>query len=210
LRIRGEKGLPALEGLQFLSCVAAIRDSLGERRWHYAWNADRQNGQIDGLRVEVKYDSPERDQIKDVLEMKVPPPDSVEAEPMRIESDLDNVQTEAEMEGFLTLLWRYSDFLVDLRVRNPQVNQRGFTTLSGGAFLTFVTGSRRHLALALERASFNSVPTVAIGRVLGLLQDQTIPYRLPPRDHEEAVNAARIHHLASCTFSSSFYPFAQG
>ena len=209
LRVRGERGLPALDGLQFISCIAAIRDSLGERRWHYSWNPDPRNEQYDGLRVEVDYDCPERDQIKDGLEMKIPPPDSVVAEPLRFESDLDSVQTEGEMDAFLTLLWRYSDFLADLRIRNPQVSQRAFASLSGGAFLTFVTGSRRHLDLAMERASFHSVPKVALSRVLSSLQGSSMPYRIPPRDHEEAVNAARIHHLAGCTFGSSFYPFSQ-
>ena len=210
LRVRGDRGMPALDSLQFLGCIAAIRDSLGDRRWHYVWKADRQNEQYDGLRVEVPYKSPEREQVKELLEMRVPPPDAVVAEPMHIEADLDNVQSESEMEAFLTLLWRYSDFLADLRMRNPQVNQRGFVSLSGGAFLTFVTGSRRHLDIAMERYGFNSVPTVPFGRVLGLLQGSPMPYRLPPRDHEEAVNAARVHHLSACTFASGFYPFAQG
>ena len=210
LRIRGDRGMPALDGLQFLSCIAGIREALGDRRWHYAWRPDRKNGIYDGLRIEVPYGSPERDEVKELLEMRIPPPDTVIAEPMRVEADLDNVQDELEMDAFLTLLWRHSEFITDLRVRNSQVKQRGFINLTGGAFLAFVTGSRRHLDIAMEREGFNSVPTVGVGRVLSLLQGAPIPYRIPPRDHEEAVNAARIHHLAGCTFASGFYPFAQG
>jgi hypothetical protein len=209
LRIRGDRGMPALDSLQFLSCISGIRESLGDRRWHYVSKPDRNNGLYDGLRVEVPFRGPGQDRVKELLEMKIPPPDSVVAEPMHLAADLDGIQDEAEMDAFLTLLWRHSEFIADLRARNPHVTLGGFMNLTGGAFLAFVTGSRRHLDIAMEREGFHSVPTVGMGRLLSLLQGAPIPYRIPPRDHEEAVSAARIHHLAGCTFASGFYPFTQ-
>ncbi len=209
VRISGERGLPGIDGLQFLSCVAAVRDRIGDVRWHFRWISDSRRSSCDGLRLELPYGSPELGSFLKELETRVPPPDSVSAEPMRLEVDLDPIQNEDEADTCLTLLWRYSEFLADLRVRNQQLTLEQFHGLSPGAFLMFVTGDRRHLATALEEQSVGTVPVVPLSRVMDTLRTEPMPYRLPPRNRAEAVSAARIHHLAGCTFASEYYPFTR-
>lgn len=208
VRVRGDTGMPSINGLQFLSCLAAVRERIGDVRWHYRWVADERGRSVDGLRIEVAYDSPERQKVVREVELRVPPPDGLLAEPAHWTADLDSVQEPEEIEETLNRLWRWSDFLADLRIRNPRATVRSFTYLTSGAFLFFITGDRRHLDRGLEANGFGSVPPVSLGRVVELVRAGPTPYRVPPRDRAEAVNAARIHHLAACTFASEFYPFS--
>ncbi|MFQ5889320.1 MAG: hypothetical protein ACE5JR_04625 [Gemmatimonadota bacterium] len=207
IRVQGDRGMPSINGLQFLSCLAAVRDTIGDRRWHYRWVPYEMGRSVDGLRVEIPYDSKERHRLVREVEFRVPPPDGLLAEPVRWTTDLDGVQSAEEVEDCLTLLWRWSDFLADLRIRNPRASVRSFTFLTSGAFLFFVTGDRRHLDRALESNAFSSVPPVSMGRVVELVRAEPMPYRVPPSDRSDAVNGARIHHLAACTFAAAFYPF---
>jgi hypothetical protein len=209
VRIRGERGVPTIDGADLLRCVGSVRDVLGEARWHHRWVVDKADGSGDGLRVEFPFGSPQATNLLRALESRVPPPDAVVAEPVRMETDLDPVQTEEERDACLTLLWRYSEFLADLQSRNPHLSVRHLQALTPGAFLTFVTGDRRHLETVMEQQSASTIPVVSLGRVIELVRGQPMPYRVPPRDHLEAVNAARIHHLAGCTFANQYYPYAR-
>ncbi len=145
--------------------------------------------------------------VVQALESKIPPPDTLYAEPLSQEMDLDDVQTNEEMEFCLEMLWRYSEYLADLRGRNPSLTVSGIRDLTPGAFLTFVTGDRRHLESAMDEQGVRSVPTVAFGRAFGLIREAGLRYQAPPRDRDDACSAARIHHLAGCTFASRYYPF---
>ena len=75
--------------------------------------------------------------------------------------DLDDVQNEEEMDSCLSMLWRYSEFAADLRARNPSITASNIRDLTPGAFLTFVTGDRRHLERALGDVAASNVPAVA-------------------------------------------------
>jgi hypothetical protein len=141
------------------------------------------------------------------LEGRIPPPNSLVSEPLRTELDLDDVQSEAEMDVCLDLLWRYSQFMADLRARNPGLTTAGIRDLTPSALLTFVTGDRRHLESAMGNMAVSNIPSVAFGRAVGLIREARLRYHLPPVDREDACAAARIHHLAACTFGSSHYPF---
>lgn len=207
LRVRGSRGLPALDGAEFLSCLAAIRGALEGIRWHHRWVADASGTSRDGLRIEAAFGSDGAARVAQALESRVPPPDTVFAEPLRTETDLDAVQSEEELDACLELLWRYSEFLADLRQRNPQLTASSIRDLTPGAFLTFVTGDRRHLETAMDEQGVSAVPTVSLGRVLGLLRQAGLTYRVPPADRAETCSAARIHHLTGCTFASRYYPF---
>jgi hypothetical protein len=143
------------------------------------------------------------------LEGKIPPPESVYAEPLRREVDLDGVQTDEEMETCLEMLWRYSEFVVELRSRNRGLTTSRIDSLTPGAFLTFVTGNRRHLEMAMEEQALPAVPAVPFGKAIGLIREADLEYRVPPNSREEACAAARIHHLAACTFASRYYPFSR-
>jgi len=176
-------------------------------RWHYRWVPDAGNTARDGLRIELKHGSPELAGVLLALEQRIPPPDSVEAEPLVRELDLDDVQSEEEMEVCLDLLWRYSEFASDLRVRNPGLSSSSLRDLTPGAFLTFVTGDRRHLEKAMDEQGVTNVPVVAFGRAVGMIREAGLRYRIPPTDADDACAAARIHHLAGCTFASRYYPF---
>lgn len=208
-RVRGERGAPALDVAQFLGCVGAVRAALDGTRWHVQWSGAPDRGEVDGLRVELPFDTTARRRIGEQLESRIPPPDSVVAEPLRREVDLDPVQSEQEMEACLELLWRWSDLLCDLRTRNPGALPRQFLGLTPGAFLTFVTGDRRHFERVADEQGLGSVPAVPFGRVTALLGRMPLAYRVPPRDRDEAVAAVRIHHLAGCTAASEFYPFSR-
>ena len=207
VRIRGNRGLPALDGAGFLGCVASIRGEMDGARWHYRWVSDPGQAVRDGLRVEFRHGSPEMARVLLALEGRIPPPDSVYAEPMRKDLDLDDVQNEEEMEVCLELLWRYSEFMADLRGRNPGLTVTGIRDLTPGAFLTFVTGDRRHLEKAMDEQEVASVPAVAFGRAMGLVREARLRYQAPATGREDACAAARIHHLAGCTFASRYYPF---
>jgi len=176
-------------------------------RWHYRWVPDADQAARDGLRVEFRHGSPEMDRVVSALEGRVPPPDSVDAEPLRMELDLDDVQNEEEMDLCLDLLWRYSEFTSDLRARNPGLTATNIRDLTPGAFLTFVTGDRRHLEKAMEEMAVTKVPAVAFGRAVGLIREARLRYQAPAATREAACAAARIHHLAGCTFASRYYPF---
>ena len=176
-------------------------------RWHYRWVSDPGHLARDGLRVELRHGSAEMDQVLRALEGRIPPPDSVDAEPLRTEVDLDDVQTEEEMEACLDLLWRYSEFIADLRARNPALTASNIRDLTPGAFLTCVTGDRRHLEQAMDEIGVTNVPAVAFGRAVGLIREACLNYRAPPSNRDDASAAARIHHIAACTFSSRYYPF---
>jgi hypothetical protein len=209
IKVRGEQGLPAIDGLQFLACLVAVRGSVGDARWHYRWMSDGQRAIRDGFRIELPFGSVAMEKVLRALEARVPPPDGVFAEPMRIKVDLDPIQDGAELDECLTLLWRYSEFLSDLTTRNPQTAVRQFMALTSYALLTFMTGDRRHLEAGMQQSGFAKVPVVPLSRVADLVRAEPIPYRLPPRDRKEAVSAVRIHHLAACTFASEYYPFAR-
>lgn len=209
VRVRGSRGEPTLDGLDFLGCVAAVRQLIGSARWHYRWVTDDRRASRDGLRVEMLQSSPELARLLRGLETRVPPPDSVFAEPMHVEAELDPVQREEELDVCLALLWRYSEFLADLRVRNPHLRVQHIRGLSPGAFQTFITGDGRHLESALDAQGVKTVPVVALRRVIELVRAHPMPYRVPPSERQEAVDAARIHHLMGCTFASEYYPFAR-
>lgn len=176
-------------------------------RWHYRWVADPNRSARDGLRIELRHGSPELARVVGALEGLVPPPDSVETEPLRLDLDLDDVQNDEEMDLCLSMLWRYSDFISDLRVRNPSLTATNIRDLTPGAFLTLVTGDRRHLEHAMDEVGVGNVPAVAFGRAMGLIHEARLKYQAPPATREDACAAARIHHLAGCTFASRYYPF---
>lgn len=178
-------------------------------RWHFRWVPGPGNTARDGLRVELPHDSPEMKKVLRALEGKVPPPDTVFAEPLHREMDLDDVQTDLEMEDCLEMLWRYSEFIVDLRLRNPSLTASRIESLTPGAFLTFVTGNRRHLETAMDEHGLVNVPAVPLGKAIGLIRAADLDYRVPPANRREACSAARVHHLAGCTFASRFYPFSR-
>ncbi len=208
-RVRGDRGHLGLDATDFLSCLAALRDEFGDVRWHYRWAMLANRGEVDGLRVEVPFESASRRRIGAALERRIPPPDSIVAEPLRRDLDLDPIQTDDEMETCLALLWRWSELLCDLRTRNPGAAARQYQALTPGAFLAFVTGDRRHLERAAEEQGFGALPAVPFSRVLGLLRAMPLSYRVPPLSRDEAVGAARIHHLAGCTLAGEYYPFAR-
>lgn len=207
IHLQGDGGMPAVAPLQFLNCLGAVREAAEDVRWHYRWVPSGRPHSVDGLRIEVPFASKSRSRIVEFLETRIPPPDSLYAEPMRFDRDVDSIHEGREVEDCLNLLWRYSEFLVDVRARNPQVSLRNWRGLSRGALLFFVTGDRRHLEEGLERAGIHTVPRVTLGNLIGLVRACPIPYRIPPRDRKEALSAARIHHLACCTFASEYYPF---
>ena len=209
LRIRGARGLPALDAVQFLGCVQAIRPLLADSRWHFRWTPVHRNTEFDGLRVEVPFGSALQREISAAFEARIPPPDTVVEEPLRTVTDLDPVQNESELDDCLGLLWRYSEFVSDLRTRNPGVQVRQIQGLAPGALLTFVTGDRRHLERALEAAGMSTLPAVPFSRFLSELSANPLTYRIPPRSRAEAVDTARVHHLSGCTFASDFYPIAK-
>lgn len=209
LRIRGARGLPTLDAVQFLGCVQAIRPLLANSRWHFRWTPVHRNTEFDGLRFEAPFGSPAQREIAAAFESRIPPPDTVVAEPLRPEIDLDPVQDEGELEDCLGLLWRYSEFVSDLRTRNPGAQARQIQGLAPGALLTFVTGDRRHLERALETSGIGTLPAVPFSRFLSELSANPLSYRIPPQSRAEAVDTARVHHLAGCTFASDFYPIAK-
>ena len=145
--------------------------------------------------------------IMQALESRIPPPDALYDEPLCRETDLDDVQTEEEMELCLEMLWRYSEYVADLRGRNPSLTASSIRDLTPGAFLTFVTGDRRHLEGAMDEQGVRNVPAVAFGKAIGLIREAGLRYRAPPDSRDDACSAARIHHLAGCTFASRYYPF---
>jgi hypothetical protein len=207
VRVRGGRGLPSIDGAEFLSCIAAIRGEFAEARWHYRWVADAAETVRDGLRIQLPFGSPELANVVVALEDTIPPPDTVFSEPLRSEADLDPIQSSEEIEDCLELLWRYSEFLADLRVRNHGLTAAGIRDLTPGALLTFVTGDRRHLERAMDDQSISAVPAVSFGAVIGLVRQAGLRYAIPPEDRDEACAAARVHHLAGCTFASQYYPF---
>lgn len=209
IRIRGGRELPSLDAVQFLGCVAAVRESLADTRWHLQWTLVNRRTEYDGLRVEVPYGSKARKTLVSEFEARVPPPDSVTCEPMRMETDLDSIQTEAELDVCLDLLWRYSELISDLRTRNPGVHARQIQGLTPGALLTFVTGDRRHFERALQSLGIGQLPAVPFSKLMVLVSEASLVYRIPPMSRDEAVSAARIHRLAGCTFAAEFYPFTK-
>ncbi|MDP2471022.1 MAG: hypothetical protein Q8W46_09155 [Candidatus Palauibacterales bacterium] len=209
VRIHGNRGLPALDGGEFLGCIASVRGELAETRWHHRWVPDSSGQARDGLRVELPYGSAEMKRLLKALEDRIPPPDTVDCEPLRKQVDLDNVQSEEELEVCLEVLWRYSEFISDLWARNPALTATSIRDLTPGAFLSFVTGDRRHLERAMDEQAVANVPAVAFGRAMGLIREARLKYHIPPSNRDEASAAARIHHLAGCTFASRYYPFRQ-
>jgi len=209
LRIRGARGAPSLDAVGFLGCVAAVRESLADTRWHFQWTLVNRRAEYDGLRVEVPFGTKVCKKIVADLEKRVPPPDSVVSEPLRPETDLDSIQTEAELDFCFDLLWRYSELISDLRTRNPGVQPRQIKGLTPGALLTFVTGDRRHFERALESSGIGQLPAVPFSKLMVLVNEASLTYRIPPVSRDEAVEAARIHHLAGCTLAAEFYPFTR-
>lgn len=209
IRIKGARGAPSLDAVQFLGCVSAVRESFADTRWHFQWSPVNRRTEYDGLRVELPYATKASKKIVAEFEARVPPPDSVVCEPLRPETDLDSIQTEAELDACLDLLWRYSEFITDLRTRNPGVHPRQIQGLTPGALLTFVTGDRRHFERALQSSGIGQLPAVPFSKVMALVHAASLSYRIPPESRDEAVSAARIHHLAGCTFAAEFYPFTR-
>lgn len=207
MRVRGSRGPPALDGAGFLRCIAAVRSEIEGIRWHYRWVANAEKSARDGLRIELRHGSPELARVVGALEGLIPPPDSVEAEPLRTDLDLDDVQNEDEMDSCLSMLWRYSEFVADLGARNPSLTATRIGELTPQAFLTFVTGDRRHLEKAMREIGVSNVPVVSYGRAVGLIREARLRYHAPATTREDARAAARIHHLAGCTFASRYYPF---
>jgi hypothetical protein len=198
-----------MDGGQFLGLVSALRELVGGARWHFRWEPIPGRAEMDGLRVEIPFASEGRREVGRALESRIPPPARIVAEPLRRAVDLDPVQTDDEMDVCVDLLWRWSDLLADLRVRNPGATQRQLQALTPGAFRTFVTGDRRHFEAAMDQAGFGSLPPVPWSRFASLLSPMNLWYRVPPGSREDAVFAARIHHLAACTFAGDFYPFTR-
>jgi hypothetical protein len=209
IRIKGTRAAPSLDSVQFLGCVSAVREFLVDTRWHFQWALVNRRTEYDGLRVEVPYGTKASRKIVAEFEARVPPPDSVVCEPLHPETDLDSIQTEAELDICLDLLWRYSEFISDLRTRNPGVQPRQIQGLTPGALLTFVTGDRRHFERALESSGVGQLPAVPFSKVMALVNEASLSYRIPPVSRDEAVSAARIHHLSGCTFAAEFYPFTR-
>ncbi len=178
-------------------------------RWHHRWVPAVGGTARDGLRVEFAHGSKQMKQVLRALEGLIPPPDSVFAEPLNRELDLDDVQTDEEMEFCLEMLWRYAEFIVELRSRNPGLTTSRIDSLTPGAFLTFVTGNRRHLEKAMDDQGMVTVPAVPFGRAVGHIREADLEYRVPPQNRDEACAAARIHHLAGCMFASRYYPFSR-
>jgi len=209
LRITGDRGLPSLGAVQFLGCVAAVRESLADARWHIQWTLVNRRTEYDGLRVEVPYRSKARKTLVSEFEARVPPPDSVTCEPLHLETELDSIQTEAELDACLDLLWRYSELISDLRTRNPGIQARQIQALTPGALLTFITGDRRHFERAIQSLGIGQLPAVPFSKLMGLVSEASLVYRIPPTSRDESVSAARIHRLAGCTFAAEFYPFTK-
>ena len=209
IRIRGGRELPSLDAVQFLGCVAAVRESLADTRWHLQWTLVNRRTEYDGLRVELPHGSKARKKLVSEFEARVPPPDSVVCEPLHPETDLDSIQTEAELDICLDLLWRYSELISDLRTRNPGVHARQIQGLTPGALLTFVTGDRRHFERSLESSGIGQLPAVPFSKLMTLVNEVSLSYRIPPVSRDEAVSAARIHRLAGCTLAAEFYPFTK-
>ena len=132
VRIKGARGVPSLDAVQFLGCVAAIRESFADARWHFQWILQNRRSEYDGLRVELPHGTKARKEIVAQFEARVPPPDTVVSEPLRPEIDLDPIQTEAELDFCLDLLWRYSELILDLRTRNPGAQPRQIQGLTRG------------------------------------------------------------------------------
>jgi hypothetical protein len=209
VRIKGARGVPSLDAVQFLGCVAAIRESFADARWHFQWILQNRRSEYDGLRVDLPHGTKARKEIVAQFEARVPPPDTVVSEPLRPEIDLDPIQTEAELDFCLDLLWRYSELILDLRTRNPGAQPRQIQGLTPGALLTFVTGDRRHFERALESSGVGQLPAVPFSKLMSLVNQASLTYRIPPVSRDEAVGAARIHHLAGCTLAAEFYPFTR-
>lgn len=209
VRVRGARGVPSLDAVEFLGCVAAVRETFADTRWHFQWTLGNRRTEYDGLRVEVPYGSKARKNIVAQIEARVPPPDTVVSEPLRPEIDLDPVQTEAELDFCLDLLWRYSELILDLRTRNPGTQSRQVQALTPGALLTFVTGDRRHFERGLESSGAGLLPAVPFSKFMTLVREASLSYRIPPLSRDDAVSAARIHHLAGCTFAAEYYPFTR-
>lgn len=209
IRIRGLRAAPAIDATEFLRCVATLREALGDTRWHFQWAPAARRAEVDGLRVELPYNSQACQRIVAGVESRVPPPDSVVSEPLHPEADLDSIQTEPELDQCLDLLWRYSELISDLQSRNPGITQRQIQKLTPGGLLTFVTGDRRHFERALESAGIGQLPAVPFSRVMALVNSASLTYRIPPESRGEAVSAARIHHLAGCTLAAEYYPFTR-
>ncbi len=81
--------------------------------------------------------------------------------------------------------------------------------LTPGAVLTFVTGDRRHFERALESSGVGQLPAVPFSKLMSLVNGASLSYRIPPETRDEAVSAARVHHLAGCTLAAEFYPFTR-
>jgi len=209
IRIKGARGAPSLDGMQFLGCVSAVREFLTDTRWHFQWESASRRTEYDGLRVEVPFSTKARKKFVAEFEARVPPPDTVVSEPLHLETDLDSIQTEPELDACLDLLWRYSELVSELRTRNPGAHPRQIQDLTPGALLTFVTGDRRHFERALEAGGLGQVPAVPFSKAMALVKEAALSYRIPPESRDEAVAAARIHHLAGCTFAAKFYPFTR-
>lgn len=209
LRVRGARRAPSLDAVQFLGCVSGIREWLVDTRWHFQWTLMNRRTEYDGLRVEVPFGTRACKGIVAEFEARMPSPDSVVSEPLRPETDLDAIQTENELDFCLDLLWRYSELIVDVRMRNPGVQPRQIRGLTPGALLTFVTGDRRHFERALESSGIGQLPAVPFSKLMALVTEASLSYRIPPVSRDEAVGAARIHHLAGCTLAAEFYPFTR-
>ncbi len=201
--------MPSLDAAEFLGCVAAVREAIADTRWHFQWTLANRRTEYDGLRVEVRYGTQARKEIMRQFEARVPPPDTVVCEPLRPEIDLDPIQTEAELDFCLDLMWRYSELILDLKTRNPGTQSRQIQALTPGALLTFVTGDRRHFERALESSGVAQLPAVPFSKLMALVTEASLSYRIPPVSRDEAVGAARIHHLAGCTLAAEFYPFTR-
>jgi hypothetical protein len=59
----------------------------------------------------------------------------------------------------------------------------------------------------MDEQGVTAVPTVSFGKAMGVIREAGLKYRIPPGERAEACAAARIHHLAGCTFASRYYPF---
>ena len=86
----------------------------------------------------------------------------------------------------------------------------------GGLSLASVFLGRRQLdqdlgvfERALQSSGIGQLPAVPFSKVMALVHAASLSYRIPPESRDEAVSAARIHHLAGCTFAAEFYPFTK-
>ncbi|MGW8283549.1 MAG: hypothetical protein ACWGON_09645, partial [Gemmatimonadota bacterium] len=82
IRIRGQRTTPAIDATEFLSCISVLREALGGTRWHFQWMPAGRRAEVDGLRVELPYQTQACQQLVARLESRVPPPDSVVSEPL--------------------------------------------------------------------------------------------------------------------------------